>query len=140
MDARVVHTYVRECAMRFTLMLLAFVLFSISPTWGQAGSAQNAEDVQKGHDLAISTCAICHVAAPDQPHPPIMRPPAPSFASIVQQKTFDAESLTHFMKTTHWSFSNPKGMPNPELADFQIKEIVAYFLSLYNAPPSAGHQ
>jgi hypothetical protein len=31
-------------------------------------------------------------------------------------------------------------MPNPELADFQIKEIVAYFLSLYNAPPSAGHQ
>ena len=117
--------------MRFTLMLLAFVLFSISPTWGQAGSAQNAEDVQKGHDLAITDCAICHVAAPDQPHPPIMRPPAPSFASIVQQKTFDENSLTHFLKTTHWGLDNPKGMPNPDLMDYQIKEIVAYFLSLY---------
>jgi mono/diheme cytochrome c family protein len=117
--------------MRLIRTLLSFTLASVGFTWGQAGSAQNAEDVQKGHDLAISTCAICHVAAPDQPHPPIMRPPAPSFASIVQQKTFDAESLTRFLKTTHWSLANPKGMPKPELTDFQIKGIVAYFLSLY---------
>jgi hypothetical protein len=60
-----------------------------------------------------------------------MRPPAPSFASIIRQKTFDAESLTHFMKTTHQGINNPQGMPNPELMDYQIKQIVAYFLSLY---------
>jgi len=34
------------------------------------------------------------------------------------------------MTTTHRGLDNPKGMPNPELMDFQIKEIVAYFLSL----------
>jgi mono/diheme cytochrome c family protein len=117
--------------MRRILPLLVFLLSSIGFTWGQSGSTQNAEDVQRGHDLAITVCATCHVAAPDQPHPPIMRPPAPSFASIVQQKTFDSESLTHFLKTTHWGLANPKGMPNPDLMDYQVKEIVAYFLSLY---------
>jgi hypothetical protein len=35
------------------------------------------------------------------------------------------------MKTTHRGLDNPLGMPNPDLMDYQIKEIVAYFLSLY---------
>jgi mono/diheme cytochrome c family protein len=91
----------------------------------------DAGDVQKGHELAIHICAICHVAAPDQPYQPIMKPPAPSFASIVHQKTFDAESLTHFMTTTHRGLDKPLGMPSPDLMDYQIKQIVAYFLSLY---------
>jgi len=56
-----------------------------------------------------------------------MKPPAPSFASIVRQKNFDAESLTHFLKTTHRGLDNLKGMPNPDLMDYQIKEIVSYF-------------
>jgi len=126
--------------MRLMLTSLAFVLFFSSSTWGQAATPPNAEDVQKGYTLATRVCAVCHIAAPDQPSRPMLSPPAPSFASIVRQKTFDAQSLTHFLTTTHRGLDNPKGMPNPELADFQIKEIVAYFLSLYNAPPSAGHQ
>lgn len=126
--------------MRLMLILLAFVLFSISHAWGQAAIPPNAEDVQNGHTLATRVCAVCHIAAPDQPSPPMLSPPAPSFASIVRQKTFDAQSLTHFLTTTHRGLDNPKRMPNPDLADFQIKEIVAYFLSLYNAPPPASHQ
>jgi mono/diheme cytochrome c family protein len=116
--------------MRLILRLLAFVLFFIGPTWGQTGAVLNEDDVKKGHALAITVCAICHVAASDQPLKPILKPPAPSFASIVRRKTFDAESLVRFMTTTHRGLDNPKGMPNPELMDFQIKEIVAYFLSL----------
>jgi mono/diheme cytochrome c family protein len=125
--------YARANGMRLILTLLAFVLVSIGPTrgQGQARSTPNEEDVQKGHTLAIGICAICHVAAPDQPNQPLLRPPAPSFASIVRQKTFDAESLTRFMKTTHRGLDNPQGMPNPDLMDYQIKQIVAYFLSLY---------
>jgi len=42
-------------------------------SWGQPASALDAADVQKGHDLAIHICAICHVAAPDQPYQPIMK-------------------------------------------------------------------
>jgi len=117
--------------MRLILTLFVFVSFFVRPTWSQDATTLNADDVQKGHFLASTICAICHVAAPDQAHQPIMRPPASSFASIVRQKKFDAESLTHFMKTTHRGLDNPQGMPNPDLMDYQIKQIVAYFLSLY---------
>jgi hypothetical protein len=41
-----------------------------------------------------------------------------------------AYSLEHFLKTTHEGLDNPKGMENPGLADFQVKTIVAYILSL----------
>jgi cytochrome c553 len=116
--------------MRVVLILLTIISFFIGPTWSQDVTL-NADDVQKGHFLASTICAICHVAAPDQSHQPIMKPPAPSFASIVRQKKYDAESLTHFMKTTHRGLDNPLGMPNPDLMDYQIKQIVAYFLSLY---------
>jgi mono/diheme cytochrome c family protein len=85
-------------------------------------------EVQKGHQLAATICAICHVAAADQPYPPIMKPPAPSFASIAQR--MDAESLTKFITTTHRGLDTPKGMPNPELMDYQVKQVVVYILSL----------
>jgi len=116
--------------MRIVPLLVAFVSLFVGPTWSQDATL-NTDDVQKGHFLASTICAICHVAAPDQPHQPIMRPPAPSFASIARKKTFDAESLTHFIKTTHRGLDNLQGMPNPDLMDYQIKQIVAYFLTLY---------
>jgi hypothetical protein len=57
--------------MRLVLTSLVLVLFSVGRTLRQSGTL-NAEDVQKGHDLAIYICAICHLAAPDQPGKPIM--------------------------------------------------------------------
>ena len=114
------------------IVTLAFVLFLIGPTWGQTDVATNVDDVQKGHALAIKLCGICHVAAPDQPYKPRMKPPVPSFASIIRKKTFDAESLASFLTTTHRGLDNPKGMPNLDLMDFQVNQIVAYFLSLQN--------
>lgn len=79
-------------------------------------------DVAKGHLLAITLCAICYVAAPDQPYEPVMKPPAPSFASIVRRKKYDAEMLTDLLKTTHRGLDNPTGMPSAELMDYQIKQ------------------
>ena len=72
----------------------------------------------------------CHIAARDQASPPTRDPPAPSFESIAQRKDVNANSLEHFLKTTHEGLDNPKGMENPGLADFQVKAIVAYILSL----------
>lgn len=117
--------------MRRTAIFLAFVLTFIGSTWSQAATVVNPEDVQEGHILAIRICGNCHVAAPDQVAEPIMKPPAPSFASIVQHKNFDAGSLTQFLTTTHRGLDNPQGMPNPDFMDYQIKQVVAYFLSLY---------
>ena len=100
------------------------------PALAQQAQTPDPDEVQKGHRLAVTLCAICHVAAPDQRFPPELARPAPPFASIVQQKEFNADWLTHFMTSTHRGLDNPSGMPNPELMDYQIKEIAAYMLSL----------
>lgn len=117
--------------MRLVEIVLAGVLFLISPAWAQTDQTSNSDDVAKGHFLAITICAICHVAAPDQPYEPVMNPPAPSFASIVRRKKYDAETLSHFLNATHRGLDNPNGMPRSDLMDYQVKQIVAYFLSLY---------
>jgi cytochrome c1 len=61
---------------------------------------------------------------------PILDPPAPSFESIAQRTDIGAEWLEEFITTTHRGLDSPKGMPNPSLVDYQVKEVVAYLLSL----------
>jgi cytochrome c553 len=99
-----------------------------SSAWCQ--QSNTAEDVSEGHHLAVEICAFCHLAAPDQRAQPILHPPAPPFAAIMQRKDIGSESLTDFMKKTHRGLDEPNGMPNPNLADYQIKQVVAYLLSL----------
>jgi cytochrome c1 len=98
------------------------------PARAQEGNTAN--EVNKGHELAAIVCSNCHLAAADQRFPPILNPPAPSFTSIAQRKDVTAESLAKFITTTHRGLDNPSGMPNPSLADYQVKEVVAYLLSL----------
>jgi len=118
--------------MRNTLFLIAALLAAALPVFGQ--ESVNSDDVQAGHKLALLVCANCHVAAPDQPNNPILRPPAQPFASIVQRKSVTADWLQNYMKTTHRGLDNPNGMPNPQLLDFQIKQVSAYLLSLRKNP------
>lgn len=96
--------------------------------WAQA--AGTADEVSKGHHLAIMLCADCHVVAPDQPNVPTLHPAAPSFDYIAQRPTTNIDSLRNFLMTTNQGLDHPKGMPNPMLAEFQIKAIAAYLLSL----------
>jgi mono/diheme cytochrome c family protein len=100
----------------------------ICSAWGQQGNT--ADDVREGHRVALAVCAICHVAAADQPNKPLRHPPAPSFESIAQRKDINADSLRNFLTTTHAGVDNPRGMPKPEIADFQVKQVIAYLLSL----------
>jgi mono/diheme cytochrome c family protein len=116
--------------MHFILMFVVIVSSLVGQVLAQQASTLDPDEVQKGHRLAVTLCAICHVAAPDQRFPPELAPPAPSFASIVERKEFNAAWLTHFMTTTHRGLDKPSGMANPELMDYQIKEIVAYMLSI----------
>jgi len=95
---------------------------------GQQGAA--TDTVNKGHQLAAEVCSVCHLAAPDQEHLPLLRPPAPPFEKIAQRKDIDADYLRKFLTTTHRDLKTNKGMPNPILANFQITEVTAYILSL----------
>jgi hypothetical protein len=59
-----------------------------------------------------------------------MKPPAPSFESIAQHKNTTPESLRHFLTTTHKGLDAPKGMPDLELMDYELKDLIAYIWSL----------
>jgi len=109
------------------LLVACFLALSLA----NAQEVGGAEDIRQGHRLASELCSICHIATPDQATVPIMHPPAPPFATIVRRKDFSAEWLTNFLKTTHRGLDEPQGMPNPDLADFQIKQIVAYLISIH---------
>jgi mono/diheme cytochrome c family protein len=108
--------------------LLAFGICA-STAWSQE-PGNVSDDVQKGHHLAALICSNCHVAGPDQSIEPILRPPAPSFESIARRSTISADTIRTFLTTTHRDIGNPKGMPNPQLLDFQIEQVSAYLLSL----------
>jgi len=113
---------------KHVLLLLTCLL---QPGLARSQDTGNAQDIRQGHRLASELCSICHVATPDQATLPIRHPPAPPFATILQRKDLTAEWLTNFLKTTHRGLDEPNGMPNPDLADFQIKQIVAYLMSLH---------
>jgi mono/diheme cytochrome c family protein len=110
-------------------LVSGFFSFLVLGVLDGAASAQENE-VEQGHHLATLICSACHVAATDQNFEPILRPPAPPFASIAQRGDVTADFLNTFLTTTHRDITNPKGMPNPMLLDYQIKQISAYILSL----------
>jgi len=110
------------------ILMAAWCLTSGLASGQEIGST---EDIRQGHRLASELCSICHIATPDQATLPVMHPPAPPFATILRRKDLTAEWLTNYLKTTHRGLDEPEGMPNPDLADFQIKQIVAYLMSIH---------
>jgi len=109
---------------------ICFVVFWMAVGPASAQESDSAKELRAGHQLASMLCGTCHVATPDQPFAPILNPPAPPFASIVQRKDFNAAWLQNFLTTTHRGLDMPNGMPSPYLADYQVKEVVAYLMSL----------
>ena len=84
----------------------------------------------QGHAFALLVCAACHVVASDQVAPPILRIPGPSFDVIANNSDTTAESLHAFLSTTHAKIATATNMPNPQLADYQMSEVITYILSL----------
>lgn len=103
----------------------------------QPQATGTSDDVENGHHLAALVCSNCHVAGPDQLVEPILRPPAPSFESIARRNTTSADAIRTFLATTHRNISNPGGMPNPQLLDYQVSQVTAYLLSLRESPAAS---
>jgi mono/diheme cytochrome c family protein len=116
------------------LLTACFVAFGLVARLAAAQVASVDDDVRQGHRWAVAICSYCHVASSDQPEDTILRPPAPSFASIAERKDFSEDYLRAFLATTHRAVEAPIGMPNPQLLDFQIKQVAAYILSLRKKP------
>ena len=88
------------------------------------------DDIQAGRALSLRLCTACHIVLPDQEMAPILQPPATSFRVIANRPGTTEESLRHFLSETHSSMRNLKSMPNPKLNDDQIRQAVAFLMSL----------
>jgi mono/diheme cytochrome c family protein len=80
-----------------------------------------------GHEFALKVCANCHVVEKGQKAAPLLKPPAPSFTSIVARREVNEPWLRAFLSKPHGNMGRAQKMPNPQLVDFQIDKIVAYF-------------
>jgi mono/diheme cytochrome c family protein len=108
---------------------LAIVAALIGTTPLASAAAQPA-DPTNGHRLAVKICSACHVVAPDQDFPPLLRNPAPSFKAIANRKGTTTASLQKFIETTHAGIATPANMPNPMLTEDQAQDIASYIVSL----------
>jgi mono/diheme cytochrome c family protein len=87
--------------------------------------------VERGHRIALHICTACHVVEATQEYPVLLDPPAPPFNEIAHRPDLTRASLRHFILTTHWDQETlPLTMPNPQLLDDQVNDVVAYILSL----------
>jgi mono/diheme cytochrome c family protein len=109
--------------------MFIFIIWSASFS-ALAQAVDTDDDVTRGHHLAIMLCADCHVVASDQPYPPTLDPPAQSFRSIAQRPATTFDSVCSFLMSASPQPHGVKGMQNPMLAEFQIKAIATYLLSL----------
>lgn len=85
-----------RCARPIHVMLVVSLALWASLLATSAQSDTN-DDIQNGHELAVTICTICHLVAPDQAAQPTGKPPAPSFESIAQRKDTTAESASRFL-------------------------------------------
>jgi mono/diheme cytochrome c family protein len=112
------------------LMSLSFGLCALSTNALCADKGSNSA-VKRGRQIALHVCTACHVVEAAQEYPVLLNPPAPPFSDIANRTDLTRASLRHFIVTTHWDEKTlPLTMPNPQLLDFQIADVVAYIFSL----------
>ena len=112
----------------YLTLLLGLCALSVSALSADKGSGRA---VERGHQIALHVCTACHVVEATQEYPVLLDPPAPPFTDIANRADLTRASLRHFIVTTHWDEKAlPLTMPNPELLDFQVTDVVTYILSL----------
>jgi mono/diheme cytochrome c family protein len=113
------------------------VLIALACLLGTEARAQDSAasaDLRDGRSLALNVCAACHVVSSEQPRPPVLQPPAPSFREIAARPGVTAKSLGTFLLTTHKTLKTPPNMPSMLLSDDEATSVVTYILSLKKQP------
>ena len=112
-------------------VLAALLLGGLLSHHAQAQTGVPKAELARGEHVARLICSTCHVVAKDQEFPPMINQPVPSFADIANRPGVSAESLQHFITTTHWDPDKiPMTMPNPMLTREQTRAVARYILSL----------
>ncbi len=92
--------------------------------------AAGEAEIAAGRKLALEVCASCHVVAADEPRPPVLNPPAASFADIAAAPDASAASLRKFLAEPHGVSRRDSLMPPFLLTRSQVEAAVAYLMSL----------
>ena len=111
--------------------LMGAVVCGLFSTRGRTQTVAPAAELAHGEHIARFVCATCHVVAKDQEFAPLLSKPATSFFDIANRPGVSAESLEHFITTTHWDpdkvgMTMPALMATPE----QSRAVARYILSL----------
>ncbi len=89
---------------------------------GPASAQMNRGDAKRGHELAERVCTVCHIVSPNSAG--TVNPDVPTFAAIARKKDVTAEHLAGRIIVPH------PAMPNTQLTVAEIRDVVAYILSL----------
>jgi mono/diheme cytochrome c family protein len=112
---------------RVGLVTLAFLATLTSSALAEVPSG---DQIAAGHKFAETVCGVCHVVTQQRDELPFFAPPGPSFAVLAQRPALTEQALREFLGSNHRNLGPARAMPNPRLVDYQIDEIVAYFMSL----------
>ncbi len=82
----------------------------------------NLADAKRGRELADRLCSGCHIVAPNSAKS--ANPDVPSFTSIARRPGTTAERLAGRIIVPH------PAMPNTQLTVAEIRDVVAYILTL----------
>jgi mono/diheme cytochrome c family protein len=111
--------------------LMGAVVCGLFSPRAQTQAVADTAELARGEHIARFVCATCHVVARNQEFPPLLSKPAASFLDIANRPGVSAESLEHFITTTHWDpdrlqMTMPALMATPE----QTRAVTRYILSL----------
>jgi len=112
--------------------LIGAVVCGLFDSRAQAQAVADTAELARGEHIARFVCATCHVVAKDQEYPPLLSKPAPSFLDIANRPGASAESLEHFITSTHWDNPEKLQMTMPALlaTPEQTRAVTRYILSL----------
>jgi mono/diheme cytochrome c family protein len=102
----------------------------VSPALSARAEVASADQVAAGRKFAERVCGACHIVTQQRDELPVLASPGPSFAVLAQRPALTEQSLREFLGSNHRNLGAAEAMPNPRLADYQINEIVAYFMTL----------
>lgn len=117
-------------ASRIVWVLFA-IFFALYGCQGVQAQTPHKAAIARGDHVARLVCSACHVVATGQEFPPMLEPPAPSFADIANRPGMTAKTIRHFILTTHWDQKTiPMTMPNLMLMPEDASALAVYIMSL----------
>jgi len=130
-------------ALRITGELAVLTAVAVFAAWSALAAKQQTTppegNVQAGRAFALLACTGCHVVAPDQPFKPVYKGPPnpPDFKDIANLPGVTAQSLRQHLETLP-AVPQKGHMPNLELSEDELRDVVAFIISLRDQPPPPG--